>query len=262
MTVREASSSARVFLPRPGSTANRRFRASYGKRFHMVCLSHLETINVFYRALRRSGLPLVFTEGEHPHPKASFSPALPVGVESHAEFIDFWLLSPMDLQEVADSLRSVLPEGFFLSDVATVPEHAPSLEASIHWMEYEATFVQDGVRIPSGVDLIEVLAAFRNSCDPKNGSGEIDNPLPRALRHVVELDSLDATSGLRLRLMRRSGSIPSPFKILEFLFPDPPWSGLRFGVRKTRTFLLNVPDQADAVKRPVPPEGRESENPI
>jgi len=242
--IRGAEKSLPDLLPGDRATNHPRLRVSYAKRSGMACLSHLETINVFYRALRRSRLPIAYTVGEHPHPKVAFGPALPVGVESHAEYMDLWFSGAVGKETVAESLRTVLPEGFALLGVAVVPQQAPSLEESVQWMEYETTFVQDGVGTPSRMDLNDVLVAFRNAeimeKDPETGSC----PTPRALKHLSELDVLESRPGLRLRLMRLSGSIPSPFKVLGFLFCDPQWKGLRFNIRKTRTAFTNTPDPA------------------
>jgi radical SAM superfamily enzyme YgiQ (UPF0313 family) len=80
--------------PAPPAGPHFRYRFLYEKTGRARFLSHIETLNVFQRALRRSGLPLVFTEGFHPHPRISAGPSLAVGMEGFGEFLDVELASP------------------------------------------------------------------------------------------------------------------------------------------------------------------------
>ncbi len=71
-----------------------RYRIEYAKTGSARFLSHLELVRVFNRALRRSGLPLVFTQGFRPHPKVSYGPSLGVGVAGLREYLDVELADP------------------------------------------------------------------------------------------------------------------------------------------------------------------------
>jgi radical SAM superfamily enzyme YgiQ (UPF0313 family) len=65
-----------------------RYRFIYRKWGRARFLSHREVTNIITRALRRSGLPLKFTLGFHPHARISLGPALAVGMEGEMEFFD------------------------------------------------------------------------------------------------------------------------------------------------------------------------------
>jgi radical SAM family uncharacterized protein/radical SAM-linked protein len=76
-------------------------------------LSHLEVMRMFYRAFRRLGMPLGFSEGFNPTPRVSFGPALPVGTESREEFLVMELTEPLAEPRAArELLNRQLPEGF------------------------------------------------------------------------------------------------------------------------------------------------------
>jgi len=81
----------------------------YEKRGRARFLSHLEMLNVIQRALRRSALPLSFSEGFHPHPKISAGPSLAVGVEGFGEFFDVELLD--QVEPSPELLNRFLPPG-------------------------------------------------------------------------------------------------------------------------------------------------------
>jgi radical SAM family uncharacterized protein/radical SAM-linked protein len=90
-------------------------------------LSHLETLRVFTRALRRAQLPVQYSQGFHPKPLLAFATALPVGVESTGEYADVTLYERLDPERFQERLNSVLPQHIRILDARTVPLKAPSL---------------------------------------------------------------------------------------------------------------------------------------
>ncbi|MBI4642483.1 MAG: TIGR03960 family B12-binding radical SAM protein [Deltaproteobacteria bacterium] len=87
------------------------YRLSFSKMDEARWLSHLELVSAFYRSLRRSQLPLSFSDGFHPLPRVSFHGALPVGVESLAETLDVELAASMDTGKLVETLNRALPPG-------------------------------------------------------------------------------------------------------------------------------------------------------
>ncbi|MBF0545732.1 MAG: DUF2344 domain-containing protein [Candidatus Riflebacteria bacterium] len=73
--------------------AEQRFRLVYNKSFPAIYLSHLDTMSALMRAIRRTKLPYLVTQGFHPRLKCSFGPALPLGFHGVSDFFDFWLHS-------------------------------------------------------------------------------------------------------------------------------------------------------------------------
>ncbi len=73
-------------------------------------LSHLELLQLFFRALRRVRLPLAYSQGFNPTPKVAFSPALPVGTESRVEYLRCETTMPLtDLDRLVQELNAQLP---------------------------------------------------------------------------------------------------------------------------------------------------------
>ena len=87
------------------------FRFTYSRTAESRFLSHLEIIQLFFRAFRRAQLPLAYSQGFHPTPKVSFSPALPVGTESSCEYLLVELTQPeADCLSMAAEVNQQLPE--------------------------------------------------------------------------------------------------------------------------------------------------------
>jgi radical SAM family uncharacterized protein/radical SAM-linked protein len=223
---------------RTGNLAAGRYRLQYVKRRPASYLSHLETLTVFHRALRRSQLPIHYTGGEHPHPKVAFSQALPLGVESRAEYMDLWLSSLMEGTEVEEMLNAVLPEGICVVQAMPVPLNVASLEQSIVWMEYEISFPQGAEGSPSQEELEKAIAAFHagesSQAGSKGEAGKNDEDLRRAVQLVAKKDG----TGLVCRVHRLSDSTPSAVRVVESLFPFPYRNGLKPRILKTEAALL------------------------
>jgi radical SAM family uncharacterized protein len=230
----------------PRQEPTQRIRVIYRKTGRCIHLSHLETINLFYRALRRSGLPFCFTEGEHPQPRVSFSPALPVGVESHSEHLDLWNQDPVDRDRAVERLNRVLPEGIFVLSAREVPLGAPSVEESILWVEYEILFQDTRGNGPSEPTVAQAVEAFRSGTPrPQETCPDADPPLKPPLSSAVQLDFLEEGLGLRCRVHKVAGSLASPLRILSELFPGCDPRELGTHIRKTQTaFLAFLPAAA------------------
>ncbi len=94
-------------------------------------VGHLEYLKMFQRALRRTRLPVRFSQGFHPTPKVSYLEALPLGVASQAELIDLELLYPMAIEKVISDINVQLPEGFKIIKGDLIPWKSPSPSVAV-----------------------------------------------------------------------------------------------------------------------------------
>ncbi len=104
-----------------------RYRVWHTKEGQAAYVSQLELQTVLERAMRRAELPLSFSQGFHPMPLLSFGRALPVGVESLAEWFSVTLRRPMSRHEVMARLAPRMLAGMRLLDVVPIPIHDKSL---------------------------------------------------------------------------------------------------------------------------------------
>lgn len=125
-------------------------RLFFSKTGDLRFLGHLELVNAIYRAIKRAGLPLKYSQGFHPHPKISFTPPVPVGMESLEEIMDIEL-SPsggrLGAEEVVKRLNEKLPEGLKFSSGSLIPLKL-SLPSAI--MTEYLIFLKNG---PSGLNI-------------------------------------------------------------------------------------------------------------
>ena len=64
-------------------------RVKFSKHGAMRFIGHLDVMRYFQKAIRRAGLPIVFTEGFSPHMVMSFASPLGVGLKARA---NIWTL--------------------------------------------------------------------------------------------------------------------------------------------------------------------------
>ena len=86
-----------------------RYQLSFSRGRRLSYLSHLENVAVIIRGLRRLKIPLAFSQGFHPHPKVSFAHALPVGLASLNEVMEFRTLAPVDDEYLKREWSHALP---------------------------------------------------------------------------------------------------------------------------------------------------------
>ena len=103
-----------------------RIRVAYARTGDLRFLSQLDLVRTWERAVRRSGLPVAFSEGFNPRVRLSFSAARPTGMEVGQATVDFFLASETPLGEVRRRLASVLPPGLSILEVASGEGRAPA----------------------------------------------------------------------------------------------------------------------------------------
>lgn len=88
----------------------KRFRAKFIKGEGVKFLSHLDILRTFNRALRRSRMPVVYSQGFNPHPLTSFALPLSVGVTSEGELVDIDITEDMSADDFVKTINKGLPE--------------------------------------------------------------------------------------------------------------------------------------------------------
>ena len=94
----------------------------------MKFISHLDLLRFFDRLLKKSQIPVKYSQGFHPRPKMSFGSPISLGTEAYNELMDFELETPMSNEEVFDRLNSSNVVGFRVNKVEDVIGKASIME--------------------------------------------------------------------------------------------------------------------------------------
>lgn len=143
-------------------------------------LGHLELLQVMFRVLKRAGVPVIFSQGFSPSPKVSFSPALPVGTESLAEYCIVETAAPLsDLDAWQKRITAQMPPGLSVTALRLGPKTQPAQLA----IDYRITLPRplDG----HAVDVFLSSDAYVIDVVRKGKRREVDaRPLITAIRMV------------------------------------------------------------------------------
>jgi radical SAM family uncharacterized protein len=113
-----------------------RFRVRYAVDESYRFAAHLDRVRSFYRALRRSELPIAYTKGFAPKPMLSFGPPLPVGVTSTGEYMDVYTAYHYSGNIVRD-LGTFLPKGLRIVAARPIAREDPSLGRIVNRARYD-----------------------------------------------------------------------------------------------------------------------------
>ncbi len=231
--------------------AQQRVRLRYAKLGRARFIGNLELTTLFYRAARRAGLPLAFSQGHHPLPRFAFGPALPVGVESSCEFLDVDLTAPTDPNTVRAVLDRELPGGMTILEAKEVSLRSPSITAGIAAFRYRADV---GALLADGDDsgLRERLAAFHAAVDVPlmkhaKGKGRTVN----ARGFVADMELCDSTIETTI-LFGDAGTL-KPTDLLAAVFALETTAARQLPIRKIATVFRQPPaSEATAVATGAP----------
>lgn len=116
-----------------------RFRIWLGKQGEMAFMSHLDLMRLFDRAVRRAALPIAFTGGFHPSPRIVPANALPLGVTSSGEIVDFELTEMLDIEVFRSKLSAQFPADLPIYRVEVIDLATPAATQLLDRAEYLVT---------------------------------------------------------------------------------------------------------------------------
>jgi radical SAM family uncharacterized protein/radical SAM-linked protein len=136
---KEANWQRRALPERPPALLQQKIRCRFAIEGPLRFLSHLETVRVFTRALRRAQFPVHYSQGFHPQPLLSFATARPVGIASTGEYADIGLDACLPPAQFQERLNAVLPQYIRILEAHEVPLKAPALMAERLAASYSVT---------------------------------------------------------------------------------------------------------------------------
>ncbi|MBT9163184.1 MAG: hypothetical protein DDT24_00088 [Chloroflexi bacterium] len=192
----------------------RRFLSSKGEPQQRLCLTfgrgegvkyitHLDIMRLWHRALRRAGMPLLYSEGFNPRPRIAIAAPLALGVTSEAELMDVFLERKVSLHFFTRVVGEQLPPGIEILEVQEYWPKLPSLQSQLRFAEYrvevESRKAITEVRQALGSLLAKRSLPWQHARDKETRHYDL-----RAL--IGDLWLVDQGSGVR-----GQGSAPTPY---------------------------------------------------
>ncbi len=121
-----------------------KYRLKLKKNKELKFISHLDWQNLILKVFRRCELHLVLSQGFNKMPKVSYSPALPIFIESDCELVNFQTYDVLD-DGFIEKFNKFSPNGVEIVEfIKSINEDEPkSLENYCQWAQYEAKIKND-----------------------------------------------------------------------------------------------------------------------
>ena len=162
-------------------------RVFFSKTDRAKYISHLDLSGVMQRAIRRTRLPVWYTEGYNPRMYTQFMLPLSLGQEGVREAMDFRLLEDIPHERVTERINGALP-----LDIRIIETTVPVCKnTDIASAEYEITAEIDREKFLDFTQSEKILTEKKT----KKGITEID-----LKPHILALDMPDNSNKITLRL--------------------------------------------------------------
>jgi radical SAM-linked protein len=193
-----------------------RVRVTYARLDSMRFTGHLDLQKVWERSLRRSRLPVSYSQGFNPQARLQIASALPLGFTSRCEILDFWLDSEVDPAHLRTLLVKAVPPGIAILDVIEVDSHSPALQTQVISNRYKITLLDKfqpsdlEFRIKELLDRPEIVRSRRERTYDL-----------RPLIESLELSNSDKSFQILIQLSARPGATGRPEEVISSLGLDP-----------------------------------------
>jgi radical SAM-linked protein len=190
-----------------------RIRVHYAKGADLRFTGHLDMQRLWERLLRRSGLPIRYSQGYNPRARLNLASALPLGFTSGAELLDFWMDEPVPVERVQQSLSRTTPPGLTILEVKEVPLREDALQVQMAASEFEVHFFD----IQNGDELNKKVQALLDAKQlPRTRRKKAYDLRPLILDLQVTTEEAGEI-GLWMRLRADSGGTGRPDEVLDSL---------------------------------------------
>lgn len=239
-------------------TPRQRVRILYAKEERIKFISHQDEFRAWERALRRSGLPLLYKRGFNPQPHIQFASPLGVGFTGLAEPVDITFAPPVPLPQLRERLAAALPPGLAIRELIEVPVKTPALQNLLIGADYTIRLYAEadgdiGEEIRRRIDdLLQKDAIWRER--QRKGKRYRYNlrPLILELAYTGHDAEEEEAHLLTLRVQQRSGATGRPDEVIAALgLDDFPRSLCR-----QRLYFEHDPEDG-AIFAAYPPVGKE-----
>lgn len=240
-----------------------KMRVRYSKEEEACLLSHHEVQAALVRWLRRSGLPLVYSEGFNQRVRIETGIPTAVGMVSLQEYVDVLLDSYSPIPDRASALERTAPPGLRFLAAVDIPLESPSLMGQPLILRYEFTWPSGGTaeidRIRTSMNAFLSLSSLM--IDRENSKSRA----PKDIRKYVLTAQLTTRTPLRVHVgvfFDQSGTIRMDEIERHVLGIDPQTASMPVITRQSVLLNMNGTfiDPLDVTSLTTPPRRKATSN--
>jgi len=139
-------------------------------------IGHLDLMRTVQRALRRSDLPVKYSNGFNPHIRLSFAAPLSVGVIGLRELMEVPVEDGLTESEFVSRMNAALPSCMQIRFCRSVPDDFPALMSLVAGADYRITFekTEQGVKAAQSFAGFMALESYVAQRRTKSGENPCD----------------------------------------------------------------------------------------
>ena len=192
-------------------------RIKFSKSGALVYIGHLDVMRYFQKLFRRADIPVAYSEGFSPHQILSFTPPLPLGMESDGEYADVELTERINSNDAVSLLQKHSVHEIMIHSFRELPERCENAMAAVRAARYTVLF--DGN--DDHIDLERAVSHFNSLSEvfvvkkTKKSEKEINlRPL------VYELSADNGSNCIEMLISSGSTDNIKPELVMDALFND------------------------------------------
>ena len=192
-----------------------KFRLRFSKQDSLRFIGHLDFLRIFQQMIRRSRLPIAYSQGFNPHQQLSFALPLPLGMSSINDYADISLIEELATEKIVSALGAVAPNGLYIHEATSVKPGEGAAAAIVDTALYSVCISNMASVDPAKIE--EVLVAKNLTVLKKTKSG-IKNTDIRA--DIKNIEIRDTT--IEMLLSAGSSHFLNPLLVAEVIFGEKP----------------------------------------
>ena len=173
-------------------------------------IGHLDLMRAMQRALRRSGLPVRYSQGYNPHILLSLAAPLSVGMAGEREVLEVPLSAPCTQETFLKALNLALPPEIRCKACLIKPDETAAPMAQLQAAQYAAEFLEEADKVLAAVPAFLEKEQWMAVKRTKKGEKEFD------LRPLV-YNLLIKEGRLHMTLALSESGTAKPEAVLEAL---------------------------------------------
>ena len=190
----------------PTNNKENKIRLCFSKMDTLRFIGHLDFLRIFQQAIRRSGLPIAYSQGFNPHQIISFALPLPLGMISVNDYADITLTTKVSANEIVDNINAVAPQGLHIQAAYAVKGAAAAAATTVADYALKTSMLQDKLQ-----EAVSKLLKAETLIIPKKTKSGIKNTDIRPDIFTIDLTA----EGLKMRLSAGSGRFLNPLLVAE-----------------------------------------------
>ncbi len=206
----------------PKNEPQQRLRLTFSRGEGLKYISHLDTMRLWHRALRRAGMPVAYSQGFNPQPRIAIAAPLAVEVTSEGELMDVFLERKVAPDFFAGAVSEQLPQGIAILGIINVWPKLPSVQSQLQFAEYHVEVESD--REPEKVKQA-ISTLLKNKTLPwqhSRGANIHSYDLRNLIDDICIIDTSESTCTLGMRLRNNSKGAGRPDQVVLALgFSEP-----------------------------------------